>query len=227
MAATRSKTGTKRKAKASRAKAAKSATSRTRTSKAKAGSHRSRIRSTSTRRKTKEQPRSRVPASVARMAKKAGEMAVQQIVPGDALELLKQDHREAEALFGQFEKLESNGQKEELTARICLALTVHTQIEEELVYPLARKDLQETKLIDEAEVEHAAAKLLIAEIESMSARDKLYDAKVTVLGEYVKHHVQEEENDLFPKMRAAELDFYEFGQRLAARKIALLIELRS
>ncbi|MPY76642.1 MAG: hemerythrin domain-containing protein [Alphaproteobacteria bacterium] len=143
------------------------------------------------------------------------------------MDLLEQDHREAEAFFEQFERLESNGEKAKLAARICLALTVHTQIEEEFVYPMARKLLEQAELVDEAEVEHAAAKQLIAEIESMSPRDKLFDAKVKVLGEYVKHHVREEENELFPKMRERDLAFYKLGQRLAARKTALLIERRS
>jgi hypothetical protein len=95
------------------------------------------------------------------------------------------------------------------------------------LYPLARKELEEADLIDEADVEHAAAKQLIAEIEGMSPRDKLFEAKVKVLGEYVKHHVNEEENELFPKMRETDLDFYKLGERLAARKMALLIEARA
>jgi hemerythrin superfamily protein len=161
------------------------------------------------------------------MAKKAGGISVEQIVPGDATALLEQDHREVEAFFEQFEHLDNNAEKQKLAARICLALTVHAQIEEELIYPLARKNLEEADLVEEAEVEHAAAKQLISEIEDMSPRDKLFDAKVKVLGEYVKHHVHEEENELFPKMRKADFDFYKLGEKLAARKIALLIEARA
>lgn len=226
MAASRSNTGT-RKAKPSRSRAAKTAKSTTKSSKPKASPRASRKQSTPTRRKTRSQPRPRVSTAVGRLAKKAGEVAIEQIVPGDAMDLLEQDHREAEAFFEQFERLESNGEKAKLAARICLALTVHTQIEEEFVYPMARKLLEQAELVDEAEVEHAAAKQLIAEIESMSPRDKLFDAKVKVLGEYVKHHVREEENELFPKMRERDLAFYKLGQRLAARKTALLIERRS
>jgi hemerythrin superfamily protein len=161
------------------------------------------------------------------MAKKAGDISIEQIVPGDATGLLEQDHREVEAFFEHFEHLDDNAEKQQLVAKICLALTVHAQIEEELIYPLARKELEETDLIDEAEVEHAAAKQLIAEIEGMLPRDKLFDAEVKVLGEYVKHHVHEEENELFPKMRKTDLDFYKLGKKLAARKIALLIKVRA
>jgi hemerythrin superfamily protein len=160
------------------------------------------------------------------MAKKAGNISVEQIVPGDAADLLEQDHREVEAIFDQFQHLDNNTEKRQLAAKICRALTVHTQIEEELIYPPARKELEEAGLVDEAEVEHTMAKHLITEIEDMSPRDSLFDAKVKVLGEYVKHHVHEEENKLFPKMRKANLDFYKLGKKLAARKIALLIEAR-
>ncbi len=161
------------------------------------------------------------------MAKKVGTISTEQIVPGEATDLLEQDHREVEAFFDQFEHLDSKADKRKLASRICLALSVHAQIEEELIYPLARQELDEADLVDEAEVEHASTKQLIAEIEAMSPRDTLFDAKVKVLGEYVKHHVQEEETELFPKMRAIDLDFYTLGEKLAARKIALLVKARA
>lgn len=161
------------------------------------------------------------------MAKKAGTISTEQIVPGEATDLLEQDHREVEAFFEQFEQLDSNPDKRKLVSKICLVLSIHAQIEEELIYPLARQELDEEDLVDEAEVEHASAKQLIAEIEAMSPRDKLFDAKVKVLGEYVKHHVQEEESELFPKMKEADLDFYSLGEKVAARKIALLVKARS
>lgn len=169
----------------------------------------------------------RTPAALSRMAKKAGTISTEQIVPGEATDLLEQDHREVEAFFEQFEQLDSNPDKRKLVSKICLVLSIHAQIEEELIYPLARQELDEEDLVDEAEVEHASAKQLIAEIEAMSPRDKLFDAKVKVLGEYVKHHVQEEESELFPKMKEADLDFYSLGEKVAARKIALLVKARS
>lgn len=171
--------------------------------------------------------RSRAAADLARMAKKAGDISAERIVPGDALEMLEQDHREVEAFFEQYEKLEEDSEKLKLAAKICVALTVHTRLEEELIYPLGRKEIEETDLIDEAEVEHASAKQLIAEIARMSPGDDLFDAKVKVLGEYVKHHVKEEENELFPTMKKeADVDFYDVGKKMAARKTAMLTELR-
>lgn len=238
MPASKSSSRTGRKAKSSRAgatRATKARPSRTRTASRKAPSKRraapartrkapAKRRAGTARGKARTQSRSRQSSALLRMAKKAGDFAVAQIVPGDATELLEQDHREVESLFEQFEGLEDNSEKSKIAARICLALTVHAQIEEELVYPAARREIDKTDLVDEAEVEHASAKQLIAEIGSMTPRDDLFDAKVKVLGEYVKHHVREEENELFPKMREAGLDFYELGRKLAARKTALLIQ---
>jgi len=109
-----------------------------------------------------------------------------------------------------------------LAARICRELTVHAQIEEEIFYPAAREVLRDEDLIDEATVEHASAKDLIAQIESSSPGDDLFDAKVKVLGEYINHHVKEEQNELFPKMRQTSLDLTEIGQRMMARKQELL-----
>lgn len=224
MPASKSSSREKRKAK-SPSRAARTSKARTKPANLKSRAKTAKRRSVSVSRKSEARSASRPSAALARMAKKAGDLAVEQIVPGDATELLEQDHREVEALFEQFEHLKGNSEKSKVAAKICLALTVHAQVEEELIYPLARKELKETDLVDEAEVEHAAAKQLIAEIERMSPRDKLFDAKVKVLGEYVKHHVHEEENDLFPKMREEELDFYKLGKKLGARKTALLITL--
>jgi hemerythrin superfamily protein len=140
----------------------------------------------------------------------------------DAIALLKRDHREVDALVKQFEKARS-GSKERLAERICAALTVHAQIEEEIFYPAARESLRasDEDLVDEAAVEHASVKDLIRQIEASSEGDDLYDAKVTVLGEYVRHHVKEEETELFPKIRKSSLDTREIGARMAARKAEL------
>ena len=103
-------------------------------------------------------------------------------------------------------------------------MTVHTQIEEEIFYPAAREAIEKAELIDEAIVEHAAAKQLIAEIEEMDPAEELYDAKVKVLGEQVRHHVEEEEDKLFPEIESSELDLAAIGKKMAERKAALLKE---
>jgi hemerythrin superfamily protein len=138
-----------------------------------------------------------------------------------ALGLLEEDHTQVENLFEEFEQLEDSEEKQELVLKICLALRVHAQIEEEIFYPAVRDAIENTDRIDEAIVEHAAAKQLIAEIEEMNAGDELYDAKVTVLNEQVLHHIEEEEDELFPEVESSELDLEALGQKLADRKAAL------
>ena len=150
----------------------------------------------------------------------------------DATILLTRDHNEVEKLFKQYEKLAKAeadaSEREELARQICMMLTVHAQIEEEVFYPAAREAGIEDDLLDEAEVEHASAKDLIAQIESMSAEDELYDAKVKVLGEYVNHHVEEEEDEMFPKCRRnKQMDLAELAAELAARKEELMSEMEA
>lgn len=142
--------------------------------------------------------------------------------PADAIKLLKADHREVEGYFKAYDKLEDEAEKKALAERICVALTVHTQIEEEIFYPAAREGIDDDDLLDEAEVEHASAKQLIAEIRAMEPGEPLYDAKVTVLGEYVSHHVEEEESEMFPEARDSDLDLKALGIQLAERKAALM-----
>jgi hemerythrin superfamily protein len=141
----------------------------------------------------------------------------------DAVELLTQDHKEVKKLFKAYEKLvkdeAAGSEKQELANQICMMLTVHTTIEEEIFYPAAREALPEQDLLDEAVVEHASAKSLIEQIQSMSPKDDLYDAKVTVLGEYIDHHVKEEETELFPKVKKAKLDLEQLGEEMAERKM--------
>lgn len=144
--------------------------------------------------------------------------------PADAIKLLKDDHREVQKWFKDYEKLEEDAEKQELADRICLALTVHTQIEEEIYYPATREAIDDDDLLDEAEVEHASAKQLIAELQSMKAGERLFDAKVTVLGEYVSHHVEEEESEMFPESRDSDLDLKALGVQLAERKAELMAE---
>jgi hemerythrin superfamily protein len=139
-----------------------------------------------------------------------------------AIRLLKQDHQEVSQLLERFERA-SGGEKTQIAQRICTALTVHAQIEEELLYPAARRVLEDDdrELVAEATVEHASVKDLISQIEGAEGSDELYDAKVKVLGEYVKHHVKEEETELFRKLQQSELDLEALGGQLAARKAEL------
>ena len=145
----------------------------------------------------------------------------------DAIALLKEDHRAVEAEFDEFEKADD----EELGAiaqRVCQMLTVHAQIEEEILYPSARNAFEkeeDLELVNEADVEHASAKQLIAQIESMDEESELFKATVKVLSEYIKHHVKEEEGELFPKLKKSGLDLTEMGELLAARKKELMEEL--
>jgi len=144
--------------------------------------------------------------------------------PRDAIALLKQDHRTVSALFEEFEKADEEEQAT-IAQRVCQLLTVHATIEEELLYPAAKEvfdDEEETDLVNEAEVEHASAKELIAKIEGMASDDEHFKATVTVLGEYIKHHVKEEENELFPQLKKTDLDLKELGGKLADRKFALM-----
>jgi hemerythrin-like domain-containing protein len=148
--------------------------------------------------------------------------------PRDAIALLKQDHRTVEALFDQFEEAEESEQSQ-LAERVCQLLTVHTQIEEEILYPAAKEafgeDEEEEDLVNEAQVEHNSAKELIARIEGMTPDDETFKATVKVLGEYVQHHVKEEENEMFPALKKADLDLKELGSQLQERKLALMEQL--
>jgi hemerythrin superfamily protein len=150
----------------------------------------------------------------------------------DAIKMLMQDHKAVKALFDDYEKLVKKeadaAEKQELANRICSMLTVHATLEEELFYPLAREALaDDAELIDEAAVEHATAKDLIAQIEAASPDEALYDAKVTVLGEYIQHHVKEEEGEIFPKIKKSDLDLGLLGGEMARRKEQLMAEATS
>ncbi len=116
-------------------------------------------------------------------------------------------------------------EKQSIAQQICLMLSVHAQIEEEIFYPAAQDSIKEPDLVDEATVEHASAKDLIAQIESSDPSDDLFDAKVKVLGEYIDHHVKEEETEMFPQARKAKLDLEALGLQLSERKMALMSEM--
>ncbi len=148
----------------------------------------------------------------------------------DAIALLTKDHAEVKALFKKYKQLCESGtdgsEKEAIALEICTQLTAHATVEEEIFYPATRAE-DTDDLLDEAEVEHGTAKDLIAQIEDMEPDDDLYDAKVTVLGEYIDHHVKEEEGELFPKARKLGIDLAELGAQMKARKEELLAELEA
>lgn len=136
-----------------------------------------------------------------------------------ALKLLQQDHRAVAEALEEFESAEHE-EKQEIARRICKMLKVHTQMEEELLYPAARDalDSDDSHLVAEARVEHASVKDLIEQIEAREEVDEQYEAKVCVMGEFVKHHVKEEETELFPKLERSSMDLDALGERLEERK---------
>jgi hypothetical protein len=149
----------------------------------------------------------------------------------DAIELLKQDHREVERLFKEFEKLKE--EDEEAAAQVietaCIELQIHDKIETEIFYPAVREQAEEEEvedLLDEAEVEHESVRELIQKIEGMEPDEEKRHAHFTVLSEYVKHHVQEEEKEMFPKLKKLkELDLEAIGQEMKNRKTELMSEM--
>ncbi|MFL6749582.1 MAG: hemerythrin domain-containing protein [Sphingomicrobium sp.] len=147
----------------------------------------------------------------------------------DAIALLKQDHRTVEELFAEFEKASGDGRKQKLAERICLELSVHTAIEEEIFYPACEGKVEED-LLKESYVEHDGAKLLVAEIMAGGPDDEFYDSKVKVLQEQIEHHVEEEEKraeGLFAQARKAEIDMDALGEQLAARKQELMTDFQA
>jgi hypothetical protein len=145
----------------------------------------------------------------------------------DAIRLLEADHKEVKAWFKEYDGLESPAMKARLSDRICLALKVHMQLEEEIFYPASREALKtnDEEMVDEAVVEHGSAKALIGEIEQMEVDEDLYDARVKVLGEIVGHHVGEEEKDYFPACRKTDMDLVAVGEQMLTRKAELMNKL--
>ena len=184
---------------------------------------RSRSAKTSAARKTSARRKASATRTTSQRAKAANRTRRRSGQGTDATSLLMADHRQVEELFGQFEKARDGRRKGELAERICQALRVHTQIEEELFYPAFYEATAEEDLHHEAIVEHDGAKKLIAEIESSGPDDEYYDARVTVLSEMIKHHVREEEqrDGLFAKARKADMDLVALGEQLASRKAEL------
>ena len=142
----------------------------------------------------------------------------------DAIAMLKADHRKVEDLFAQFEKARAESRKGEIAQEICTELKIHTLLEEEIFYPAFRGKIEDDTL-DEAQVEHDGAKVLVNDIEASSPSDEYYDAKVKVLSEDIKHHVKEEERPgegMFAQCRETDVDLVELRDRMLARKEELM-----
>jgi hemerythrin superfamily protein len=163
----------------------------------------SRSRSTRTARTARRSPKRRAKPTRAQRA--------------DALKLLKQDHQRVKEMFDRFERGNA-ASKRRLARTICEELTIHAALEEQIFYPPVREAIDDDLMMNEAEVEHASAKDLIAQIEESSPDDERFDALVKVLGEYIKHHVREEEGEMFKKVRSCGLDLEALGEQMAARK---------
>lgn len=142
----------------------------------------------------------------------------------DAIALLRADHKLVSGLFDEYEKTRSAAKKTSLVAQICSELTIHAQVEEEIFYPAVKKALKDKELVPEATVEHATLKNLIGQVEGVAPDGEMFDAKIKVMSEYVKHHVKEEQNEMFPKAKASKLDMAELGARIAERKLQLKAE---
>ena len=142
--------------------------------------------------------------------------------PKDAIAMLKADHKKVSALFDEFESARSATKKKNLVTQICEELTVNTTLEEEILYPAVKAAMLDHELVPEANVEHATVKDLIAQVKDVEPGGEDYDAKVKVMSEYVKHHVKEEQNEMFPKARNTKLDMVALGEQMMARKQQLL-----
>jgi hemerythrin superfamily protein len=142
----------------------------------------------------------------------------------DATALLRADHKLVSGLFAEYDKTRSTPKKKKLVAQICSELSVHAQVEEEIFYPAVKQALKDKELIPEATVEHATLKHLIAQVEGTEPDGEMFDAKIKVMSEYVKHHVKEEQNEIFPKAKATKLDMVALGVSIAERKKVLIAE---
>ncbi|WP_442754778.1 hemerythrin domain-containing protein [Methylocystis sp. JAN1] len=145
----------------------------------------------------------------------------------DAIQMLKDDHRRVEQLFDRYEQARRRAEKSKIAQEICLELTIHAELEEEIFYPACREHVDDP-LLDEAQIEHDTAKILVAEIAMGTPQtDPFFDAKVTVLAEYVRHHIQEEEKNvdsIFAKALEGGVDTAKLGERMMKRREQLMDE---
>ena len=141
-----------------------------------------------------------------------------------ATALLRADHQHVSELFAAYEAATTVAKKTAIVAELCTELSVHAQVEEEIFYPAVKAALKDKVLVPEATVEHASLKALIAQVEGVEAEGEMFDAKIKVLSEFVKHHVKEEQGEMFPKAKASSLDLGALGEQIAARKAELLAQ---
>ena len=145
----------------------------------------------------------------------------------DAIALLKADHRKVEGLFARYEEAkEKNDRKQAIFQQIAMELKVHMQLEEEIFYPQSREFVEEDDTVNEAVVEHQAAKELMAQLEAMQPSDEMYDAKVKVLQEQIEHHVEEEEEEYFPEVKKNGMDTKSVGEEIMAKKQELMAQMQ-
>jgi hemerythrin superfamily protein len=144
--------------------------------------------------------------------------------PKDAIAMLKADHKKVSALFDEFEATRSATRKKNLVTQICEELTVHTTLEEEIFYPAVKAAMRDKELVPEANVEHATVKDLIAQVKDVEPGGEEYDARIKVMSEYVKHHVKEEQNEMFPKAQKTRVDMVALRDQMAMRKEELLAQ---
>jgi len=151
-------------------------------------------------------------------------MAKSKAKASGAIELLKEQHDKVKKALKEFEKLdrEDTEAQKQLVQTVCEDLKVHTTLEEELFYPAAREAIDDEDLMNEAQVEHETAKMLIEQLENMGPDDPNFRATFTVLGEYVLHHVKEEESEMFPEVKKTDLDLEELGSRMRSRMEELM-----
>jgi hypothetical protein len=144
-----------------------------------------------------------------------------------AVEILKEQHDKVKKAFREFDKLgrEDTQAQQQLVQTVCEDLKLHTTLEEELFYPAAREAIDDEDLLNEAQVEHETAKMLIEQLENMGAEDPNFHATFIVLGEYVMHHVKEEEGEMFPQAKKSDLDLEELGSRMRSRMQELMGEI--
>ena len=144
----------------------------------------------------------------------------------EAIDMLKQDHDKVQKAFKEFETMDHHDAEacRQLVATVCEDLKVHTTLEEEIFYPAVREAIDDEDMMNEAAVEHETAKMLIEQLENMQEDDPNYNATFKVLGEYVRHHIREEEGGMFPAARKADIDFGALGARMRDRKDELMGE---
>jgi hemerythrin superfamily protein len=160
-------------------------------------------------------------------SKKTSKKARPAAQPTDAIAMLKADHKKVSGLFSAFDKTRSAARKKSIVAEICMELTLHTKLEEEIFYPAVKAALRDKELVPEATVEHATVKDLIAQVKGVEPSGEDYDAKVKVMSEYVKHHVKEEQTEMFPKAQKTKLDMVALRDLMSARKEQLQLSYMS